>query len=105
MIRTSVVPIFYLCVAAFTLVACGKPIDVVEAGTYKGTINKVVPEEEEIYVTLASGERLELYFDEATELVRDGEPVEFSTISEGDPVAITVAREGNRNTPVRVELL
>lgn len=94
-----------LCFACFALSGCGKSIAVVDAGTYKGTIEKVVPEETEIYVSLESSAQLELYFNDETELVQGGEAVDFSAISAGDSVELTVEREGNRNIPVRVELL
>lgn len=102
---TSACSLLCLCFAIFAFAGCGKPIAVVDAGTYTGTIEKVVPAETEIYVSLDSGEQLELYFNEATELVEDGAAVDFAALSAGDPVEITVAREGNRNIPVRVELL
>ncbi|HKK17264.1 MAG TPA: hypothetical protein VJ952_01175 [Opitutales bacterium] len=103
--KLNPISLICLCFVSFLFLGCGKSIGVVDAGTYKGTIDKVVPEEEEIYVTLESGERLELYFNEETELVQAGEAVEFSTITENASAEITVAREGNRNIPVRVELL
>lgn len=103
--KVSALSLFCLCFAFCLFSGCGQSIGVVDAGTYKGTIDKVVPEEEEIYVTLESGERLELYFNEETELVKDGQSIDFSVISENASAEITVAREGNRNIPTRVELL
>lgn len=105
MMKTPAFSLICLCFACFAFFGCGKPIAVVDAGTYQGTIDKVVPDEVEIYVSLESGEQLELYFNEETELVEDGESVDFSAISAGDSVELTVEREGNRNIPVRVELL
>lgn len=84
------------------LVGCGQSIGVVDAGTYPGTIDKVVPAEEEIYVSLDSGERLELYFTEDTKLMSGGNEVEFGTLSKGDKISVTVEREGNRNIPTQV---
>lgn len=103
--KPSALSLLCLCFAVFAFSGCGKPISVVDAGTYQGTIEKVVPDEVEIYVSLESGEQLELYFNDGTELVQDGKPVEFSAISAGDSVELTVEREGNRNIPVRVKLL
>jgi hypothetical protein len=100
----SLIAFFGLSWAMLVFSGCGKSIGVVDAGTYPGTIDKVVPEEEEIYVTLDSGERLELYFTEETELIKGGEAVEFSSLKADADVEVTVAREGNRNTPVKVEL-
>lgn len=84
---------------------CGESIDVVNAGTYDGTVDKVVPEEEEIYVSLDDGKKLELYFTEQTELLRGGSAVPFSELSQGADIRVTVEREGNRNVPTRVEIL
>lgn len=91
--------------ALLLLSGCGQSIDTVDAGTYPGTIDKVVPEEREIYVDLDNGTRLELYFNETTELVRGGSPAEFSQLAQGGKVNVTVDREGNRNIPTRVEIL
>ena len=91
-------------IVAIMLFGCGQSIGVVDAGTYSGTIDKVVPEEEEIYVSLDNGERLELYFTDSTELVRGGSPAPFEQLSEGGQVSVTVEREGNRNIPTRVEI-
>lgn len=103
--KASALSLLCLCFAFFAFSGCGEPIAVVDAGSYKGTIDKVVPEEEEIYVTLESGEQLELYFNDETELVQGGETIEFSAISADASVEIEVVREGNRNIPLRVELL
>ncbi|PXA03181.1 hypothetical protein DDZ13_13230 [Coraliomargarita sinensis] len=103
--KFSILSFICLCFSFVAFTGCGKSIGVVDAGTYKGTIDKVVPEEEEIYVTLENGVRLELYFNEDTELVKGDEAVDFSTITQNASVEITVAREGNRNIPVRVVLL
>jgi len=88
-----------------TLSGCGGGIDVVEEGTYTGTVTEVVPAEREIYVTLEDGAKLELYFNEETELVQDGESVEFSALQAGTRVRLTVTRVGNRNEPRRVEII
>ena len=85
--------------------ACGEGVDVVEAGTYIGTIDRAVDDEKEIYVELDSGRRLELYFTQETRLTRDGEQVPFATLDAGDRVRVTLERTGNRNDPTAVELL
>ena len=84
---------------------CGGGIDVVDAGTYTGSVDKVVAGEQEIYVSLENGMRLELYFSADTELVEDGEPAPFSALEEGSMIEVEVDREGNRNLPLRVEIL
>ncbi len=98
-------PAAFLCFALLALAGCGQPLAVVNAGTYEGTIKKVVPAEAEIYVTLESGEQLELYFNEQTQVTQAGAPADFSAISEGAAVRITVSRKDNRNIPEEVELL
>lgn len=97
--------LLWMLLGSLLLVGCGGSIEVVDAGTYQATVDKAVPAEEEIYVTLDSGQTLELYFTDATELVTDGEPVDFSQLSSGSSVEITVEREGNRNIPTRVEIM
>ena len=93
--------------AIFGLYSCGgeAETDVVESGTYEATIDKVVPEEEEIYVVTPDEKRLELYFTETTELTRGGEPVEFSELQQGQNVEVTVEKVGNRLDPVSVVIL
>lgn len=98
-------PAALLCFALFALAGCGQPLAVVDAGTYEGTIDKVVPAETEIYVSLDSGEQLELYFNEQTRVTQAGAPADFSAITKGASVRVTLSREGNRNIPEKVELL
>ena len=51
----------FFAVVLLGTVGCGDGgVDTVEAGTYEGTIDKVVLDEKEIYVTLDNGKRLEL---------------------------------------------
>lgn len=84
---------------------CGKSTDVVDSGTYQGAVDKVVPEESEIYVETADGKRLELYFTETTTLTRQGQPVDFSELSEGQQVEVTVEKVGQRLEPLAVNIL
>ena len=84
------------------LAGCGGGIDVVDAGTYAGTIDNVKADEEEIYLSLDNGMKLELYFTEATQLMKGMNPVGFAELESGDRVEVTVEREGNRNIPVMV---
>ncbi|MFO7724697.1 MAG: hypothetical protein R6V45_04025 [Oceanipulchritudo sp.] len=87
---------------ALFLAGCGGGIGVVDPGTYSGTVDQAVAEEEEIYLSLESGERLELYFTEDTRLMKGGNTVAFSELESGDRVEVTVDREGNRNIPLEV---
>ena len=98
---------FTALIALFTLTAisCGESTDVVDSGTYTGTITEVNAEETEIYVNLESGQTIELYFTDTTTLTENGEEVPFSTIEVDDRVEVTVEKVGQRLDPVSVVLL
>lgn len=88
------------------VVACGgESTDVVESGTYEGTIEEVNAEESEIYVKTSDNETLELYFIENTELVRDTTTVSFDSLATGQRVRVEVEKVGQRLEPLRVEIL
>jgi hypothetical protein len=75
--------------------------DVVESGTYAGKIVEVEADKDEIYVE-SNGKKLELYFIDETELLKGEEPVEFSTLEEGQQVEVTVEKVGKRLDPKKV---
>jgi len=100
----TIAPLLLLVLAA-GLAGCGGGIDVVDAGTYEGTVTEAKASEQEIYVELADGRKLELYFTDATELSSGGEPVEFGALAAGTQVRVTVTRQGGRNVPQTVEIL
>ena len=85
--------------------SCGESTDVVESGTYQGTIQEVEPSKTEIYVETDDNKTLELYFTDQTELTRDGNTVEFSTLEEGMRVEVEVKKEGKRLDPLSVKVL
>ncbi|MFD1095615.1 hypothetical protein [Salegentibacter chungangensis] len=85
--------------------ACGESTDVVESGTYEGTVKEVEAEKTEIYVETADNKTLELYFTEKTELTRDGNNVEFSALQEGQKVEVEVEKKGKRLDPISVKIL
>lgn len=89
----------------FLFFACGESTDVVESGTYQGTIEEVEADKTEIYVETDDDKTLELYFTETTELTRNGSVVEFSTLEEGMRVEVDVEREGKRLNPLAVRVL
>ena|SRR6056297_2079232 len=91
--------------AIFLFFACGESTDVVESGTYQGTIQEVEPSKTEIYVETDDNKTLELYFTDQTELTRDGSTVEFSTLQEGMRVEVEVKKEGKRLDPLSVKVL
>lgn len=85
-------------------IACGEKTDVVESGTYEGTVKKVEAEKTEIYVETADGKTLELYFTDTTTLTRNGETVEFSALEENQKVEVQVEKVGNRLDPISVKI-
>ncbi len=89
----------------FLFFACGESTDVVESGTYQGTIKEVEPAKTEIYVETDDNKTLELYFTDQTELTRDGSTVDFSTLEEGMRVEVEVKKEGKRLDPLSVKVL
>lgn len=92
-------------VLALVFTACGEKTDVVESGTYQGTIQEVEPEKTEIYVETAEGKTLELYFTDTTTLTRNGETAEFSALEEGQNVEVQVEKTGQRLDPISVTIL
>lgn len=89
----------------FMFVSCGEGTDVVESGTYLGTIKEVEPSKTEIYVETEDNQTLELYFTENTELTRNGSNVDFATLEEGMNVEVDVEKEGKRLNPLAVRVL
>lgn len=90
---------------SFFITACGGGgTDVVESGTYQGTIAEVEADKDEIYVQV-DDKKLELYFTEETELMRGEETVEFSELKEGQKVEVKVKKVGKRLDPLKVVIL
>lgn len=87
------------------LFSCGQSTDVVDSGTYQGTISEVEPEKTEIYVKTDDGKTLELYFTDATTLTQDGVDVEFSQLEEGQTVEVEVEKVGKRLDPIAVRII
>ena len=92
-------------VIAFLFTACGEKTDVVDSGTYRGTVDKVEPSKTEIYVKTSDNKTLELYFTENTSLTRNGETVDFSNLEEGQQVEVDVEKSGKRLDPIAVRIL
>jgi cold shock protein len=101
---TKLIALLLLCVVSF-LYACEQGTDVVESGTYQGTVDKVEAEKTEIYVKTEDGKRLELYFNENTSLTRNGETVAFDQLEEGTKVEVEVEKVGQRLDPIAVSIL
>lgn len=102
--KSKLTAILLLFMAPF-LYSCEEGTDVVESGTYQGTVDEVEPEKTEIYVKTAEDQRLELYFNENTTLTRSGETVAFDQLQEGQQVEVVVEKVGQRLEPVAVRIL
>ena len=87
------------------MTGCGSQTDVVDSGTYTGTINKVEPDKREIYVNTDQDKTLELYFTDETKLMRQGNTVAFAELQKGQKVRVTVERVGKRLDPIAVEIM
>lgn len=89
----------------FVLGACtGNKNEVVDSGTYTGTVTEVNPGDREIYVKTADNKTLELYFTDATNLTQNGTAVEFSALQEGQTVEATVEKVGQKLNPLSVDI-
>ncbi|MFD2519186.1 hypothetical protein [Salinimicrobium flavum] len=86
-------------------VSCGEKTDVVESGTYQGTIKEVEASKTEIYVETNDDQTLELYFTDQTELTRNGNQIEFAELEEGMRVEVEVRKEGKRLDPISIKVL
>ncbi|MDR5589946.1 hypothetical protein [Christiangramia sp. SM2212] len=91
--------------AIMLFIACGESTDVVESGTYQGTIKEVEADKTEIYVSTDDDKTLELYFTETTSLMKNGSEVEFSELKEGQKVEVEVEKNGKRLDPISVKIL
>jgi hypothetical protein len=87
------------------LYSCEEGTDVVESGTYQGTIDEVEADKSEIYVKTDDNKVLELYFTESTTLTRNGETVPFEQLQEGGKVEVEVEKVGQRLDPIAVRIL
>lgn len=100
--KKILVPALVLVMTTFT--AC-ESTDVVDSGTYAGTITEIEADKTEIYVKTDDGKLLELYFTESTELTKGGETADFSVLEEGDQVKVTVEKVGQRLDPIAVKVM
>jgi cold shock protein len=87
------------------LYSCEQGTDVVESGTYQGTVDEVEPEKTEIYVETDDNQRLELYFNDNTSLTRNGETVAFDQLEKGQRVEVQVEKVGQRLEPLAVRIM
>lgn len=94
--------LFLLSITLF--ISCGNSTDVVESGTYTGTVIEVEADKSEIYVKTEDGKTLELYFIEETKLTQNGEEVPFSALEEDQTVEVEVKKVGKRLDPITVKI-
>ena len=99
--KKSIILLFTLTLG---LSSCNQSTEVVESGTYTGEVVEVEPAKTEIYVQTDQG-KLELYFTDETELIKEGEKVNFAELSEGDQVEVKVEKVGKRLDPLEVKIL
>jgi len=90
---------------SLTMLSSCESTDVVESGTYQGTISEVEADKDEIYVKTADDKTLELYFTEETELTQNGETVDFSVLKEDMKVEVEVEKTGQRLDPISVKIM
>lgn len=101
--------VFTIIIAFVTLISLSsceehKDTDLVPSGTYQGVAETVKPSEKEIYVRTEDDKLLELYFTDNTELTRNGEMVDFSELSDGISVEVTVEKKGKKLEPIAVKI-
>ncbi len=94
------------CLCLSFVMACsgGGDTQVVESGTYKGTVKEVKPDEREIYVK-HEDQKLELYFTDSTKLMQGGRSVDFSTLKKDQKVSVKVEKMGKKLNPLEVQIL
>ncbi|GAA4432628.1 hypothetical protein GCM10023188_21220 [Pontibacter saemangeumensis] len=102
--NAKLIAILFLLMAPF-LYSCQESTDVVESGTYQGTVDEVEADKTEIYVKTAEGQVLELYFTDNTTLTRNGETVAFDQLQTGQQVEVQVEKVGQRLDPIAVRIL
>lgn len=91
--------------AGMFALSCGHSTDVVDSGTYQGTVDEVEPGKKEIYVVTDDDKTLELYFTESTKLTKEGNEVEFSALQKGQEVEVKVEKKGKRLDPLTVKIM
>lgn len=101
------IKIFFVMILSVILLgfsSCGGGVDVVESGTYEGTISEVNADEQEIYVEIPDDKTLELYFTDSTKLVRNSNTVDFSVLEKNQKVEVTLEKIGKKLNPLTVEI-
>lgn len=103
--KTQIIKLIALTFVFAFIIGCDDSSDVIESGTYVGTIQEVVPAANEIYVQSDDGEVLELYFTNQTTLTQNGEMVPFNMLQTDQRVRVEVERVSGELNPLSVEIL
>lgn len=74
--------------------------------TAEGTVKKVVAKKKEIYLTPNDGgKKLEFYFPDNAQYLKNGQSVGFDALKEGQKVRVTYTKKGKRLNPTKAEIL
>jgi hypothetical protein len=96
----------YMIVCTLLICAgCGPQEVMVDSGNYEGSILKINPAENEIYVALDEKRVLELYFTETTTVSRGESKTTFDALVKGQSVRVQVERGDQEMVPVHVTIL
>lgn len=82
-----------------------KKTDLVPSGTYQGVAETVDADEKEIYVRTSDDQLLELYLTDNTKITKNGQMADFSELSEGASVEVTVEKKGKKLEPISVNIM
>lgn len=77
----------------------------VPTGTYTGEAIIVDAEQKEIYVRLNDTTTIELYFSNETQIMRNGEQVQFDALQQGQTVEVDLEKSGESLKPKTVKIM
>lgn len=90
--------------ASIVLFAFAAPV-FAATSVIEGNIAKIVEKKREIYVkSKDDGKKYEYYFNDQTQITKDGKPAQFSDMKVDQHVKVTAAKKGKRLDPQQVEL-
>lgn len=79
--------------------------ELVPSGTYTGEAIVVDAQQKEIYVKLNDTTTIELYFSNDTQIMRDGQKVNFEALQEGQTLEVEVEKSGESLKPLSVRIV
>lgn len=77
----------------------------VPSGTYTGQAVVVDSQQNEVYVRLNDTTTIELYFSNDTQIMRNGQPVKFDALQQGQTLEVEVEKSGESLKPKSVKIL